>query len=59
MKVTEIKEIAKTLNVPVGKKRKMELIRDIQIAEGHAACFDSGITNCGLKDCLWFDDCQR
>ncbi len=59
MLVKEIKEIAKTLNVSVGKKKKTELIRAIQEAEGNAACFDSGITNCGLTDCLWFSDCQK
>jgi len=58
MLVKEIKEMAKALNVPVGKKRKTELIRAIQEAEGNATCFDSGLINCGLKDCLWYSDCQ-
>lgn len=59
MKVTEIKVMAKNLNVPIGKKRKKELIHAIQEAEGHTACFDSGITDCGLTDCLWYSDCQK
>jgi hypothetical protein len=59
MKAEEIKVMAKTLNVPVGKKRKKELIRDIQTTEGNAACFDTGIENCGMTDCLWYDDCQK
>lgn len=59
MKVDEIKVMAKTLNVPIGKRRKKELIQAIQTAEGNAPCFDTGIINCGLTDCLWYDDCQR
>ena len=59
MKVTKIREIAKAHQVTIGRKRKKELIQAIQIAEGHAACFKSDITNCGLTDCLWYDDCQK
>lgn len=51
--------MAKGLGVKVGKRNKKELIHAVQEAEGHAACFDSGIVNCGLTECLWYSDCQK
>lgn len=59
MKVEEIKVIAKGLNIPVSKKKKSELIHAIQNAEGNVPCFETGITNCGLENCLWYSDCQK
>jgi len=58
MKITEIREIAKKMKINAGSKRtKQDLIRDIQIAEGNAACFKN-IENCGILNCLWREDCQ-
>ncbi|MCF7952865.1 MAG: hypothetical protein K9K78_02150 [Spirochaetales bacterium] len=59
MKVAEIKKMAKDMGLSAGKKRKKELIHMIQEHEGNAPCFDTGISNCGLKDCLWYEDCQN
>lgn len=59
MKVTEIKAMAKAKNITIGKKKKADLIHALQEAEGNVPCYESGITNCGLTDCLWFDDCQK
>ncbi len=59
MKVTEIREKAKALKVKnYSRMRKDDLIRAIQIAEGHTDCFKR-IPNCGQQDCLWREDCQR
>ncbi len=59
MKVQEIKEIAQKMEIPTGKLKKGELIREIQKAEGNCVCFDSGrSTLCGQPECLWADDCN-
>jgi len=59
MTVAEIKVIAKEMGIPVSGKRKEELIHEIQLQEGNAPCYKSGIEDCGLINCLWIDDCQR
>jgi hypothetical protein len=58
MKVTEIRAIAKSLGLQVGKRSKPELIRAIQIAEGNFDCFSSaGKNECDRMECCWRDDC--
>jgi len=58
MKIQEIRQIAKGLGLKAGaSKSKQDLIRDIQIAEGNAPCFKN-ISDCGIMNCLWRDDCQ-
>lgn len=59
MKLEEIKEIAKQHNIKVGKLKKAELVRAIQLAEGNDACFESGRSGeCGQSACLWREDCN-
>lgn len=59
MKLAEIKEIAVLNGVIVGKMKKCEIIRAIQIAEGNIPCFESGIAEkCGQASCLWRADCR-
>jgi len=59
MKLEEIKEIAKQHNIKVGKLKKAELVRAIQMAEGNDACFESGRSaDCGQQACLWRSDCN-
>jgi hypothetical protein len=58
MKLDEIREIAKRHNIKAGKKKKSELVRAIQEAEGNEQCFDSGKADrCGQDNCAWRDDC--
>jgi hypothetical protein len=58
MKLDEIRKIAKQHNINAGKKKKAELVRAIQEAEGNEPCFDSGKADqCGQDDCIWRDDC--
>ncbi len=58
MKLEEIKEIAKQHNIKVGKLKKAELVRAIQLAEGNIPCFDTGqVDECSQGDCLWRPDC--
>ncbi len=60
MKVADIKKIAKSAGVKSisGLKKKVDLIRAIQVAEGNTDCFEK-IQNCALVDCTWFGDCQK
>ena len=56
MKIQDIRGIAKTWNVDVKVGRsKMDMIRDIQAAEGYSPCFRTK-DSCN-EDCLWKDDC--
>ena len=58
MKLEEIKEIAKQHSIKVGKLKKAELVRSIQLAEGNEVCFESGKAGeCGQTECLWKADC--
>lgn len=60
MKLQEIKEIAKKVNVKAGTMKKVELVRSIQSAEGNLACFCTGAASgCGQDGCLWRDDCDN
>lgn len=40
-----------------GKLKKADLIREVQVAEGHAACYQQ-ISDCGQMDCLFRPDCM-
>lgn len=58
MKLEEMKEIAKKHGIKVGKLKKADLARAIQLAEGNEACFESGqASECGQAECLWRSDC--
>jgi hypothetical protein len=56
MKFQEIRGMAKASNVDtrVGRS-KLDIIRDIQVAEGYSPCFRTK-DSCG-EDCLWKEDC--
>jgi hypothetical protein len=58
MKLEDIKEIAKQHNIKVGKLKKTELVRAIQVAENNNVCFETGqASECGQAECLWRADC--
>ena len=59
MKLEEIKEIAKQHDIKVGKLKKAELVRAIQLAEVNDPCFEAGqASECGQAECLWRADCN-
>jgi hypothetical protein len=59
MKLEEIKEIAKKHDIKVGKMKKADLVRAIQLAEGSNVCFETGHADeCGQAGCLWREDCN-
>lgn len=58
MKLEDIKTIAKDHGIKLGKMKKSELIRCIQLAEGNEQCFETGKADaCGQEKCLWREDC--
>jgi len=59
MRIQEIRKIAERWGVDtsIGRK-KQDLIRDIQIAEGFSPCFGTRET-CDETDCLWRKDCLK
>lgn len=59
MKEKDIKEIAKTIGIKVGKMRKPELIRTIQKTEGNIPCFGTRGHECDQTNCLWREDCIK
>ncbi len=58
MQIQQIRTIAKQYGVKPGHSNKMELIRDIQRAEGNFDCFAKAISgDCDQENCRWRDDC--
>ena len=57
MKMTEIRRKAKEMGVEIRRMKKSDLIRAIQTAEGHTACFATGRTECDQLVCSWRADC--
>jgi len=57
MKVTDIKDIAKSMDIKPGKMRKAELIHAIQEAEGNFPCFGTADGSCDQMQCIWREDC--
>jgi hypothetical protein len=59
MTLQELREIARERGVPVGKKKKGDIVRAIQEAEGNTVCFDTGRSaECGQSECLWLQECR-
>lgn len=59
MKLQEIKQQAEQRGLKVGKLKKAELVRAIQLDEGNDPCFDTGnAADCGQSTCLWREDCK-
>ena len=58
MKIDEIKGLAMQHYIKTNKKKKGDLIREIQLSEGNVDCFDSNRSGeCGQERCIWRDDC--
>lgn len=57
MKVADVKEKARGLNVKVSGTNKTKMIRAIQAAEGNFPCFKTARDHCDQFDCLWREDC--
>lgn len=57
MTLAEIRERAKALGMKPGKMKRAELIRAVQTAEGHAACFGYSGGQCANTECCFIRDC--
>jgi DNA polymerase/3'-5' exonuclease PolX len=57
MKMQEIREMAKKLGVRSFGKSKVELIREIQRAEGNFPCFGTAEGSCDQLDCCFRSLC--
>jgi hypothetical protein len=60
MDMMKIIDIARKKNIDPATMNKTELIRAIQIVEGHSECFATKhITECEAIDCSWRGDCVK
>jgi hypothetical protein len=60
MKMREVKKQALKKGVNLGKMTKTELVRNIQIKEGHTPCFQTGaFGTCVQLDCCWMAECGK
>jgi hypothetical protein len=59
MKMAEVVGVAKKRGLnPFGKK-KLDLIREIQLAEGNRDCYNRNESKtCGQAGCAWRSDCK-
>lgn len=57
MRMTEIREKAKALDVKTSKVNKVDLIRAIQVQEGNSPCFATDRDDCDQPECCWREDC--
>ena len=57
MSKKQIEVIAKNMGIEVRKKKKADLILDIQKTEGNFPCYGSSTGNCDRYDCAWRKDC--
>lgn len=58
MKKTELLKIARQYFISDTGLSAANLIRKIQIAEGHVDCFATGKTVCDQMACRWRNDCM-
>jgi hypothetical protein len=58
MNIKQVAEIAKKREVKLGKLKKTDLIRAIQLQEGNFDCFGKATTGeCDQLKCCWRSDC--
>lgn len=59
MNMASIRKKAKNLGLNPGKMKKVQLIHQIQTAEGNQPCFGSAEDWCQYSDCCFIDDCFK
>lgn len=57
MNLTEVKNRAREVGVSVGKMKKPDIIRAIQLAEGNVDCFGKVEGSCDQENCCFRNDC--
>jgi chromosome segregation ATPase len=57
MTINEIDEKASSLGIKTGNLPLAQIIRDIQVAEGHKVCFGRSGSECSETECCFMDHC--
>ncbi len=57
MKLDEVRKRAKALGVKTAHMKKVDLIRQIQRAEGNFDCFGTAKDYCDQRNCCFREDC--
>lgn len=57
MKMADVRSKAKALGLKTSRKKKGDIIRDVQAAEGNLVCFGTKTDDCDQHHCCWRDDC--
>jgi hypothetical protein len=56
--VQEIRKMAQGMGIKPGKLSKIDLIHNIQLAEGNFDCFATAVAgDCDQFGCCWREDC--
>jgi hypothetical protein len=59
MNILQIRKMAKNLEIKTYRKKKADIIREIQIKEGNFPCFGTAKDWCDQINCLWRSDCLK
>ena len=59
MTVAELRKRARGLGLKSRNLKKVDLIRAVQVAEGHFDCFGRSEGYCDRWDCAWRADCLK
>lgn len=59
MNILQIRKMAKNLGIKTYRKKKADIIREIQIKEGNFPCFGTAKNWCDQINCLWRSDCLK
>ena len=59
MNMAELNKRAKKMGIRAFGRKKVDVIRDIQIKEGNFPCFGTAEDHCDRFDCLWRSDCLK
>jgi len=57
MNLDTVKQIARSRGIKVAKKKKADLIHDVQVTEGNQPCYATDwVSSCGQMECMWRED---
>ena len=60
MKISVVRDAAKSRGMKIGKMNKTELVKAIQREEGNRDCFATPyVRECNQLNCLWREDCLK
>ena len=59
MNMSKLRKKAKGLDITPGQMKKVELIHNIQMAEGCTPCYGTTDGECAQTDCCFIHDCLK